>query len=45
MRNNKFRNEINEIKKWEEKFKQGVLKCKKGKYICHFQQYETIRSF
>ena len=45
MRNNKFRNEINEIKKWEEKFKQGVLNCKKSKYICHFQQYETIRSF
>ena len=40
MRNNEIKNEIDDIKKWEEKFKQ-----EENKYKYDFQQYETIRSF
>ena len=43
--NNEIKNEIYEIKKWEEKTKRGDLKHKTKNYIHDFQQYETIRSF
>ena len=36
---------MDEIRKWEEKTKQKDLKCKTNKYLCDFQQFETIRSF
>ena len=45
MRNNKTRNEIDKIKKWEEKFKRKDLKYETKKYIYDFQQYETISFF
>ena len=37
--------EIDEIKKWEEKIKRKNLVCKANKYKYDFQQYETIRTF
>ena len=45
MRTNKIKNEIDEIRKWEEKIKQKDLKYKPNKYLYDFQQFETIRSF
>ena len=45
MRNDKIKNEIYEIKKWEEKFKRKDLKYEEGKNKYDFQQHETIRSF
>ena len=45
MRTNEIKNEIYEIKKWEEKIKLEDLKYKTKKYAYDFQQYETIRSF
>ena len=45
MRTNESKNEIYEIKKWEEKIKREDLKYKTKDYIYDFQQYETIRSF
>ena len=45
MRTNEIKNEIYEIKKWEEKIKLEDLKYKTKKYANDFQQYETIRSF
>ena len=45
MRNNEFKNDINDIKKWKEKIKPVDLKFEVGKYIFDFQQYATIRSF
>ena len=45
MRTDEIKNEIYEIKKWEEKIKQKDLKYESGKYKYDFQQYETIRSF
>ena len=45
MRTNKFKNEIDEIKKWEEKTKWYDLKYKTKNYTYDFQQYDTIRSF
>ena len=46
MRTNESKNEIDEIKKWEEKIKRKDLKYKtKQKYINDFQQFETIRLF
>ena len=45
MRTNKIKNEIYEIKKWEEKTKRKYLKYETKKYIYDFQQYDTIRSF
>ena len=40
-----MKNEIDEIKKWEEKIKRGGSKYEVGKYKFDFQQYETIRYF
>ena len=45
MRTNEIRNEVYEIKKWEEKIKWKGLKYETRKYIYDFEQYETIRSF
>ena len=45
MRTNKIKNEIYEIKKWEEKVKWEDLKYKTEDYIYGFQQFETIRNF
>ena len=44
MRTNEIKNEIYEIKKWEEKVKREDLKYKTKNYAHDFQQYETIRS-
>ena len=41
----KLMDEIDEIKKWEEKLKRKNLVCKANKYKYDFQQYETIRTF
>ena len=40
-----MKNEIDEIKKWEEKIKRGGSKYEVGKYKFDFQQYETIIYF
>ena len=45
MRTNKIKNEIDKIKQWEDKSKQKDLKYETNKYICDFQQFETIRPF
>ena len=45
MRTNEIKNEINEIKKWEEKIKRKDLIYKANKYKYDFQKCETIRSF
>ena len=45
MRTNEFKNEIHEIRKWEEKIKRKDLKYETKKHIYDFQQYEKIRSF
>ena len=45
IRNNEIRNEMDEIKKWEEKIKRKDLICKANKYKYDFQKYETIRFF
>ena len=43
MRADEIKNEINEIKKWEEKIKANKYIASKYKY--YFQQYEAIRCF
>ena len=45
MRNNEIKNEIDEIKKWEEKIKRENLKYERKKFIYDFRQCETVRSF
>ena len=45
MRTNEIKDEIYEIKKWEEKTKRGDFKYKIKHCVYDFQQYETIRSF
>ena len=45
MRTNKLKNEIYEVKNWEEKIKRKNLKYKTTNYIYNFQQNETMRSF
>ena len=45
MRNVEIKNEIDEIKKWENKIKQKVLKYETNRYVYDFQQFETIRYF
>ena len=45
MRANKIKNEIYEIKKWEEKLKRKDLIYKKNNYIYNLLQFETIRLF
>ena len=41
MKNNEIWNEIDEIKKWEEKIKRKDLKYETKKYIYDFQIFET----
>ena len=43
MGNNEVQNEIDDIKKWEDKIKRKNLKYKTNKY--DFQRFETIKSF
>ena len=45
MKINNLKNELDGIKKREEKMKQRDFKNEPKKYIYDFQQYETIRSF
>ena len=45
IRTNEIKNEIDEIKKWEEKIKRKDLTYIANKYKYDFQQYETIKSF
>ena len=45
MRTNEIKNEVDEIKIWEEKIKRKDLIYKANKYKYDFQQYETIISF
>ena len=45
MRTNKIKNEIDEIKKWEDKIKRKDLKYEAGKNKYDFKRYETMRSF
>ena len=45
MRTNEIENEIDEIKKWEEKIKRKDLKYEPEKYTYGFQHYKIIRSF
>ena len=42
---NEIKNEIDEIRKWEEKVKRKDLKYKTNTYLHDFQQFGTIRSF
>ena len=44
-RTNEIKNEIDEIRKWEEKIKRKDLNDKTNKYLYEFQQFETRRSF
>ena len=45
MRNDEYKNEIDEIKKLENTIKQKDLKFETSRYIFDFQRFETIRSF
>ena len=45
MRTNEIKNEIDDIKKWEEKIIRKNLKYKTNKCLYDFQQFGTIRSF
>ena len=45
MRTDEIKNEIDEIKKWEEKINRKDLKSKTNKCLYDFQYFETIRSF
>ena len=45
MRADEIKNEINDIKKWENKIKWKDLKYKTNRYKFDFQQFEILRSF
>ena len=45
MRTDEIKNEIDEIRKREEKTERKDLKYKPNKYLYDFQKFETIRSF
>ena len=45
MRANEIKNEIDDIKKWEENIERKDLKYETNKHMHNFQQFETIRSF
>ena len=45
MRADEIKNEINDIKKWENKIKRKDLKYKTNRYNFDFQQFEILRSF
>ena len=40
-----IKNEVDEIKKWENKVKRKDLRYETNKYVYDFQKFETIRSF
>ena len=42
MKNNEIKNEIDEIKIWEEKIKRGDSKYEADKHKFDFQQYDMI---
>ena len=44
MRTDEIKNELYEIRRWEEKIKRKDLKYKTNKYIYDFQKFQTIRS-
>ena len=44
LKNSEIRNELNEIKKLEERIDRNDLKYETNKYVYNFQQFETIRS-
>ena len=44
MRTNEIKNDIDEVKKWEDKIKQINFKHETKKHIFDFQQFELIRS-
>ena len=45
MRTNEIKNEINDMKKWENKIKRKDLKSETNWYKFDFKQFETIRIF
>ena len=45
LKNSEIRNELNEIKKLEERIDRNDLKYETNKYVYNFQQFETIRSW
>ena len=45
MRTNEIKNEINDMKKWENKIKRKDLKYETNWYKFDFKQFETIRIF
>ena len=45
MKTKKTENEINKIKKWEEKIEQEDLKYKGSSHMYDFEQFEAVRSF
>ena len=45
MRTDEIKNEIDEIRKWEEKINQKDLKYKTKKHLYDFKQFKTKRSF
>ena len=45
LKNSEIRNELNEIKKLEERIDRNDLKYEANKYVYNFQQFETIRSW
>ena len=44
MKNDEIKNEIDEIKKWENKVKRQDLKYHTNRYVYDFQQFQTTRS-
>ena len=45
MRTDEIKNEIDEIRKWEEKINRKDFKYKTNKYLYDFQQFESILCF
>ena len=45
MKTNEIKNEIDEVRKWEEKIKQKDLKYETKVCLYDFQKFETMRSF
>ena len=45
LENNEIRNELNEIKKLEEKINRDDLKYETNKYVYNFQKFQGIRYF
>ena len=44
MRNDEIKNEVYEIKKWENKIRRKDLKYEANKYVFDFQRFKTTRS-